>query len=200
MRIYGSGIQLGNEAKKPSPALGNDAVTDAECAQLVQTIEEFRATSANTLPSGIEGNLFALAVAIKTNVATEGQTFDSPDIVALQTSLDTLGYSSDDLCVIVLSAGEWNVQKLRQAIELIDPMAVVALDADAGVMVRSAYEEFESQGKLKPEGAGQSDDHMEWICGRRHVYLHDFSTALDSIDAKRAAWAALRELRREQFV
>ncbi len=181
-------------------------------ADVAAQVEEFRAKALARFGDCVFGDEFALVVAVKTAAADSEAAADAaggdngflvePAGEALRKSLESLGYDPEALLgVVVPAAGTAapagaapaiDARALRQIVELVDPAAVVAMDANASAMLEAAF----ADARLRHDLLQGSADTAAAVNGRTHVLLHDFEGSLDSIDAKRRAWAALRTLKR----
>ncbi len=104
-----------------------------------------------------------------------------------------------------LTATQINARTLRQIIELVDPLSVVALDKNASQMLKQGFEDTNvvheinsslSQSQSSSHSLTNLKDEVLYVNGRKHVFLCDFESSLNDIQAKRNAWAALRTLKR----
>lgn len=223
VRIYGSGVPGGDveddsfsihEAKEHDAAVEaameasreagvDDGETGADDAQVIADTEAFRAEALSRFDGYVFGDDFASVVAVKgKGDAGEGDNgfLESPLGEALRKTMESLGYDPWALAGIWTGDGRIDPSALRSIVELIDPAAVIAVDSAAGRTLLEAFPE-DAGGESKPSSAvpapGQlaGQDLSATVCGRKHVYLHDFAGSLDDIDAKRMAWAALRTIR-----
>ncbi len=178
-------------------------------ADVAAQVEEFRAKALARFGDCVFGDEFALVVAVKTAAADAANAgagdngfLVEPAGEALRKSLESLGYDPEALLgVVVPAAGAAapagtapaiDARALRQIVELVDPAAVVAMDANASAMLEAAF----ADARVRHDLLQGSADTAAAVNGRTHVLLHDFEGSLDSIDAKRRAWAALRTLKR----
>ncbi len=183
---------------------GAVGILRAEADVAVQ-IEDFRARAMAKFAGSVSGDPFACVVAVKTKSAASTQGADE----ALRKSLESLGYDAKSLLDVLVPAagstagsaeGGVNARSLRQIVELVDPVAVIALDANASQMLADAFANAHVHHELPPANRTpappQNRNSAAAVNGRTHVFLHDFEGSLSNIDAKRHAWAALRTLRR----
>lgn len=203
-RIFGSGIPKDSEeeaAYAEKVRAGEAEEEPSRDEALSQTVEEFRAEALAAFSGFVFGDPFGLVVAVKGNPApapapAEGRGFlEAPDGVALGKALDSLGYPADSLFGIQLDAQDASPgsrpvtqANLRAVIELVDPVSIVALDSRASQAVTQVF------GAQLPE-PGSLPASVR-LMGRTAVLLDDFEASLQSQDAKRRSWAALKALGR----
>ena len=190
-------------------AAQNHSLTQ-EQERLAQTIEEFRGESLEPFSEYTSGNPFGLVVAVSgrairvVNWAGEASGANAPSIEpgdntsstpsrasrvadALEKAVTALGYPDKSIFWVELADNSGIVDRrvaaLRSLVELVDPVAVVALDQDAGMAIRSVYSD------TGEEPAG-------WIMGRKVVFLEDFAGAIlnEDVAMKRRDWVSLKKL------
>ena len=203
VRIYGSGVPADEGADgasaKRAPMRGADSrtmqpvVPGSADERLVETVVAFRLQALAPFAGCTFGDPFGTVVAIKgAPCAHPGERgfLDAPDGVALSKALTAIGYPADRVFGIQLGGDcPANVKPL---VELVDPVAIVALDAQASAALLGAYwDDGITDASLARDGVA---GHAKWICGRKAVLLDDFEGSLRDDAAKRRAWAALKEL------
>lgn len=132
-----------------------------------------------------------------------GELAAGPDGAALRKALGAIGYAPEDFCVLasVAGAGDGAVavgetlpcELFREALEALDPEAIVLLDDVAADAMREAYadglaviENFDTA-MLMP-GLVAS------VMGRRVLALDGFEAALTTPADKQRMWAYLKQL------
>ena len=125
------------------------------------------------------------------------------DGAALRKALGAIGYAPEDFCVLasVAGAGDGTVavghalpcELFREALEALDPEAVLLLDNSAADMMRETYadmlvaiEDFDTA-MLKPGLVAH-------VQGRRVLALDGFEAALTDKAAKQRMWAYIKQL------
>lgn len=125
-----------------------------------------------------------------------GELLAGADGQALRAALLRLGYAPEDFCALAAcsDAGEALPTALfREALELLDPEAIVALDGTAADAVRAAYAdelacvEDAAQAALVPGVVAR-------VLGRRVLALDGFEAALANPRDKQRMWAYLKQL------
>ncbi len=86
--------------------------------------------------------------------------------------------------------GTLSARDLRKIVEIVDPLAVVALDDTARQTVLKAFGDVE----VHEESDRTSGAVRARALGRLLVFVDDLEGSLEDMDAKRAAWANLRAL------
>lgn len=223
VRIYGSGVPGGDveddsfsirEAVEHDAAVeaameaareagADDGETAVDDARVIADTEAFRAESLSRFDGYVFGDDFATVVAVKgQGDAGEGDNgfLESPLGEALRKTMESLGYDPWALAGIWTGDGRIDPPTLRSIVELVDPAAVIAVDSAAGRVLLEAFPtdaggEARSSSEIPSPGQLAGQDLSATVCGRKHVYLHDFAGSLDDIDAKRRAWAALRTIK-----
>lgn len=157
------------------------------------------------------GNGFSPVLLIKGEVGVtevvSGAVLDEAEDAALRAALLRLGYAPEDFCVLaaVYGPGEEGAAPapdvgeplaadlLREAVEALDPEAVVLLDDAATAVMREAYsdalaaiDQFEVA-MLEPGLVAN-------VLGRRVLSLGGFETALADAASKQRVWAYLKRL------
>ena len=157
----------------------------------------------------MEGNAFSPVVLVKGQLndaeAAGGSLLAGADGTALRASLAAIGYAPEDFCALsavaqtsdepaAAPAGEPLPQALfREALEALDPEAVILLDTVAADLMREAYadalvviEDFD-EAMLKPGLVAH-------VLGRRVLTLDGFEAALADKAEKQRMWAYLKQL------
>lgn len=135
-----------------------------------------------------------------------GELLAGADGVALRAALTAIGYAPEDFCGISVRAGEARggvpvaaageplpPDVFREAMEALDPEAVVLLDPTAADAMRDAYadalvaiEDFDC--------AMLSPGLVAHVLGRRVLSLDGFEAALGDAREKQRMWAYLKQL------
>lgn len=182
---------------------------DVRAARLVAAQQEFEDLAARGVR--IDGDGFSPIVLVKgdLNEAEQagGTLLAGDDGRALRAALLRLGYAPEDLCALSAVAGEGDPsvvdmpdageplapELFREALEALDPEAVVLLDDVAAGVMREAYadalsliEQFEVA-MLEPGLVAH-------VLGRRVLALGGFEAALQDPAAKQRVWAYLKQL------
>lgn len=100
---------------------------------------------------------------------------------ALVASMEALGYGRDGLG-LVTTGGALGSADLLTIVEGLDPLCLVATDADAAALLAQAYRH-----DVAPDDACR-------LMGRTVVAFHDLASLMDSPDDKQRAWALLKKL------
>ena len=156
------------------------------------------------------GNAFSPIVLVKGELNADERAGRSllaaADGTALRAALERLGYAPEDFCGLAAVAGEAEpgfaaapqfellpAEVFREAVEALDPEAVVLLDTTATDVMRDAYadalvviEDFDV--------AMLSPGLVAHVLGRRVLALGGFEAALQDPAAKQRVWAYLKQL------
>lgn len=157
------------------------------------------------------GNATSSIVLVKGELNQEelagGDLLAGNDGAALRAALTRLGWPPEDVCCLAAVAGEGEtgghavadtgellpVEVFREALEALDPEAVVLLDNTAAHAMREAYgdalaqiEQFD-EAMLKPGLVAH-------VLGRRVLALDGFEASLASPREKQRMWAYLKQL------
>lgn len=114
-----------------------------------------------------------------------GQIMSGDDGEALRKSLGRLGFDESQVCYCLVELADGSRMApadLRRAVETVDPIVVVTLDAAA----RQAF--CEAFGLSQPPAFGEKVR----VRGYIYVAVEDFEEALATQEGKRAAWAQLK--------
>lgn len=171
--------------------------------------EEFKALAARGVR--VEGNGFSSIVLIKGDLNTDeqagGPLLGGADGPALHAALERLGYAPEDFCALSARAGVQEAgasslmepgellhhEVFREAIEALDPEAIVLLDNTAADVMRNAY--AEELARIEQfEVAMLTPGLVAHVLGRRVLALDGFEAALADANAKRRMWAYLKQL------
>ena len=126
-----------------------------------------------------------------------------PDGAALRKALGAIGYAPEDFCVLASVAGVGDgmvavgetlpCELFREALEALDPEAVLLLDNNAADAMRETYadmlvaiDDFDTA-MLKPGLVAH-------VQGRRVLALDGFEAALTDKAAKQRMWAYIKQL------
>lgn len=155
----------------------------------------------------IAGNACSPIVLVKGDLdeaeRSGGELAAGADGAALRKALGAIGYAPEDFCVLasVAGAGDGTVavghalpcELFREALEALDPEAVLLLDNSAADMMRETYadmlvaiEDFDTA-MLKPGLVAH-------VQGRRVLALDGFEAALTDKAAKQRMWAYIKQL------
>ena len=151
----------------------------------------------------MEGNAFSPIVLIKGDLNEEeragGALLGGADGTALRASCAAIGYAPEDFCALAAVAGEGDdpaltlgatlpTEVFREALEALDPEAVLLLDATAADLMRETYadalvaiDDFDTA-MLKPGLVAH-------VLGRRVLALDGFEAALGDKREKQRMWA-----------
>jgi len=166
------------------------------------TAIDFRSTMTQQLEAFLPyltGNLLTTLIAIKGVLGPAelagNAPFSGPDGLALDKAFGRLdwGYGSFDTRVwlgVVLSLPHHPVltaKELRLICEVVDPLAIVALDDTAHNLLSAAFVSTE-EGFLADFTPGA----QTWVLGRHLVSVRGFEAALADEAAKQRAWAQLK--------
>ena len=187
------------------------AVTSAERKEALAAAAEQELTSLQGRGVRMAGNAFSPIVLVKgvLNAAelAGGDLLAGDDGTALRSALTAIGWAPEDFCALasVAGAGEGGValavapggalppELFREALEALDPEAVVLLDDAAADAMRDAYadalaviEDFDTA-MLRPGLVAH-------VLGRRVLALDGFETALSDPREKQRMWAYLKQL------
>ncbi len=136
-----------------------------------------------------------------------GELLAGADGQALRAALLRLGYAPEDFCALAAVAGTGDPavvpavpegapltpELFREALEALDPEAVVLLDEPAAALMREAYADALSQIE-QFEVAMLEPGLVAHVLGRRVLALGGFEAALADPAAKQRVWAYLKQL------
>ena len=182
---------------------------DVRASRLAAAQQEFEDLA--TRGVRIDGDGFSPIVLVKGDLnegeQAGGTLLAGDDGRALRAALLRLGYAPEDFCALSAVAGEGDPsvvdmpaageplapELFREALEALDPEAVVLLDDTAASVMREAYadalsliEQFEVA-MLEPGLVAH-------VLGRRVLALGGFEAALQDPAAKQRVWAYLKQL------
>lgn len=177
------------------------SATERKEAFVRATEEELRSLEGRGV--SMAGNAFSPIVMVKgeLNAGELGGAglLSGPDGRALRSALDAIGYAPEDFCALSSvsvrdgSATPLEPELFREALEALDPEAVLVLDEAAAAVVRESYadalvaiEDFETA-MLAP-GLVAS------VLGRRLMVLDGFEAALADPQEKRRMWSYIKRL------
>lgn len=153
------------------------------------------------------GNAFSPIVLVKGQLNDAehagGELLAGADGAALRAALGAIGYAPEDFCALSSVSGEaeesaspgepLSTDLFREALEALDPEAVLLLDNAAADAMRDAYadalvviEDFDTA-MLKPGLVAH-------VLGRRVVALDGFEAALADPREKQRMWACIKRL------
>lgn len=148
----------------------------------------------------MSGNAFSPILLVK-GVLNDAERVDAPvlsgaDGEALRSALSAIGWAPQDFCALAAvgqGGGSLPAELFREALEALDPEAIVLLDDVAADAMREAYadglaviENFDTA-MLMP-GLVAS------VMGRRVLALDGFEAALTTPAEKQRMWAYLKQL------
>ena len=155
----------------------------------------------------IAGNACSPIVLVKGDLdeaeRSGGELAAGPDGAALRKALGAIGYAPEDFCVLASVAGVGDgavavgetlpCELFREALEALDPEAVLLLDNNAADAMRETYadmlvaiDDFDTA-MLKPGLVAH-------VQGRRVLALDGFEAALTDKAAKQRMWAYIKQL------
>ena len=148
----------------------------------------------------IAGNACSPIVLVKGDLdeaeRSGGELAAGPDGAALRKALGAIGYAPEDFCVLASVAGVGDglpCELFREALEALDPEAVLLLDDRAADTMRETYadmlvaiDDFDTA-MLKPGLVAH-------VQGRRVLALDGFEAALTDKAAKQRMWAYIKQL------
>ena len=148
----------------------------------------------------IAGNACSPIVLVKGDLdeaeRSGGELAAGPDGAALRKALGAIGYAPEDFCVLASVAGVGETlpcELFREALEALDPEAVLLLDNNAADAMRETYadmlvaiDDFDTA-MLKPGLVAH-------VQGRRVLALDGFEAALTDKAAKQRMWAYIKQL------
>lgn len=156
----------------------------------------------------MEANAFSPIVLIKGDLNEEeragGALLGGADGTALRASCTAIGYAPEDFCALAAVAGEGDdpalklgatlpTEVFREALEALDPEAVLLLDATAADLMRETYadalvaiDDFDTA-MLKPGLVAH-------VLGRRVLALDGFEAALGDKREKQRMWAYIKQI------
>lgn len=177
----------------------------ALAAQARQELEALEAAGAR-----MAGNGYSPILLVKGDLneaeRTGGDLLAGADGQALRAALDAIGWVPEDFCVLATVAGAGDgtgpvaageplpAETLREAVEALDPEAVVLLDAAAADAFRAAYADELSA--IEDAGAATlTPGIVASVLGRRVLALPGFEASLSDAHAKQVCWAYLKQLK-----
>lgn len=155
------------------------------------------------------GNAFSSILLIKGQLndaeLAGGELLSGADGAALRSALTAIGYGPEDFCAMSAVAGAADVsapvaagetlplELFREAVEALDPEAIILLDTPAADLLRETYadalvaiEDFDTA-MLKPGLVAH-------VLGRRVLALDGFEAALGDKREKQRMWAYIKQL------
>lgn len=182
---------------------------DVRAARVAAASRELESLSARGVR--MDGDGFSPIVLVKGELNEEersgGELLSGADGRALRAALLRLGYAPEDFCALAAVAGEVEPgvvpvrapgdplppELFREALEALDPEAVILLDAAAVATMREAYADtLVSIERL--EAAMLEPGEVARVLGRRVLALGGFEAALDDPADKQRVWAYLKRL------
>lgn len=177
-------------------------------AQLAATKQEFDALTRRGVR--VEGNVFSEIVLVKGALNVDeragGPLLGGADGKALRAALARLGYAPEHFCCLAAVAGPVEdgvgevpagellpAETFREALEALDPEAVILLDEISAYAMREAYADALA-GIEQFDVAMLREGLVAHVLGRRVLALGGFEAALTSPQAKQRMWAFLKRL------
>lgn len=187
------------------------AITAAERKEALAAAAEQELDSLQASGVRMAGNAFSPIVLVKGELngdeSAGGVLLAGADGTALRSALAAIGWAPEDFCALAAVAGPGkdgvvpvavpgeplSPEPFREALEALDPEAVVLLDDAAADVMREAYadalaiiEDFDTV-MLKPGLVAH-------VLGRRVLALDGFEAALADKAEKQRMWAYLKQL------
>ncbi len=166
-------------------------------AHIAALQEEFSSLAARGV--WVAGNVFSPIVLVKGELdeaeLAGGELLGGADGDALRAALLRLGYAPEDFCALAATGEGAPLEEglFREALEALDPEAVLLLDDVAADAMREAYadalaeiEDFET--------ATLAPGRLATVQGRRVVALDGFERSLSDMRAKQRMWAFMKQL------
>lgn len=188
------------------------AVSSAEVKEALMAAEKQELETLAARGVRIAGNAASQIVLLKGQLneaeLAGGALLAGADGKALRSALGTLGYAPEDFCALAAVAGEATdranaaapagealpTELFREALETLDPEAVLVLDEPAADLLRETYadalvviSDFD-QAMLKP-------GLVVPVLGRRVLVLDGFEAALAAPAEKQRMWAYMKQLK-----
>lgn len=185
-------------------------VSSSEAKEAVVGAVEQELASLRARGVVMTGNAFSPIVLVKGSLNAEERAgaalLSGADGTALRAALGAIGYAPEDFCALASVAGEADVSEraaepdcplpsevFREALEALDPEAVILLDDAAVDTMRDAYadalvaiEDFDTA-MLKPGLVAH-------VLGRRVLALDGFEASLGDPKEKQRMWAYIKQL------
>ena len=185
-------------------------VSSSEAKEAVVGAVEQELASLRARGVVMAGSAFSPIVLVKGSLNAEERAgavlLSGADGTALRAALGALGYAPEDFCALASVAGEADVSEraaepdrplpsevFREALEALDPEAVILLDDAAADVMREAYadalvaiEDFDTA-MLKPGLVAH-------VLGRRVLALDGFEASLGDPKEKQRMWAYIKQL------
>lgn len=201
--LQGKGAEKGREVRM---AISN---ADRRSALLAAAEQELDAL----VQCGVRicGNAASPVVLVKGELnadeAAGADVLAGADGTALRAALERLGYAPEDFCALAAVAGPYEegaaprtvagdplpAELFREALEALDPEAVVLLDDTAAALMRDAY--AEELARIEQfEVAMLTPGLVARVLGRRVLALDGFEAALGDVRAKQRMWAYLKQI------
>ena len=190
------------------------AITSEERKEALAAAAEQELAALQARGVRMAGNAFSPIVLVKGDLnemeRADGELLAGADGTALRSALSAIGWAPEDFCAlasvagrsegdaaggdsIAVSGGPLPPSLFREALEALDPEAVVLLDAVAADAMREAYadaladiEDFDTA-MLEPGLVAH-------VLGRRVLALGGFEAALSNKAEKQRVWAYLKQL------
>lgn len=185
-------------------------VSSSEAKEAVVGAVEQELASLRARGVVMAGSAFSPIVLVKGSLNDEERTgavlLSGADGTALRAALGAIGYAPEDFCALASVAGESDISEraaepdrplpsevFREALEALDPEAVILLDDAAADAMRDAYadalvaiEDFDTA-MLKPGLVAH-------VLGRRVLALDGFEASLGDPKEKQRMWAYIKQL------
>lgn len=185
-------------------------VSSSEAKEAVVGAVEQELASLRARGVVMAGNAFSPIVLVKGSLNDDERAgavlLSGADGTALRAALGAIGYAPEDFCALASVAGEADISEraaepdrplpsevFREALEALDPEAVILLDDAAADAMRDAYadalvaiEDFDTA-MLKPGLVAH-------VLGRRVLALDGFEASLGDPKEKQRMWAYIKQL------
>ena len=187
-------------------------VPDAERIEALAAATEQELDSLVRRGVRMVGSAFSPVVLVKGELNEEerggGELLAGADGTALRAALSAIGYAPEDFCGLSAVAGSFEeglapsdvevgrpmpADLFREALEALDPEAVVLLDDTAADLMREAYAD-ELSAIESFEEAMLMPGLVTHVLGRRVLALGGFEAALASPAKKQLVWAYLKQI------
>lgn len=151
----------------------------------------------------IEGNVFSSLLFVKgaSTYTANSSLLEEAEAKALRAAFGALGWAPEDECVLCTSgeagvgaqALPLNPELFREALEAVDPEAVVLLDQAAVDAMQAAY--GEELANIEDFTVAMLEvGSVAHVMGRRVLALQGFADSLSDPQQKQAMWARMKKL------
>ena len=171
--------------------------SEIRAAQVAALNEEFRALAERGV--WVHGNVFSPIVLVKGELdeaeRSGGELLGGADGEALRAALLALGYAPEDFCAMASCSDDAPLapELFREALEALDPEAVLLLDDAAAAAMREAY--ADALAEIEDfDAAMLAPGRLASVLGRRVVALDGFERSLSDKREKQRMWAYMKQL------